>query len=72
MNEPSRMLDSFRAPFGATEVELLEVVEDAGVRLLRVRIREGKRFTIVDLDPATAAGLGGAIAAWADNEGGRP
>jgi len=36
---------------------------------LRVRIREGSRFTILDLDPSTAAHWGGAMSAWAERTG---
>ncbi len=62
--EQTRSLDKFEAPF-AKQIELLEVIHDGGVRLLRVRIREGSRFTILDLDPVTAAHWGGAMADWA-------
>ncbi len=62
--EQTRPLDKFEAPF-AKQIELLEVIHEGGVRLLRVRIREGSRFTILDLDPITAARWGGAMADWA-------
>ncbi len=32
--------------------------------LLRLRIREGRRFTIMDLDPETAAHGAGAMSDW--------
>jgi hypothetical protein len=54
----------FAAPYGR-EVELVEVLHESGMRTLRVRIREGKRFTIMDLDAATAAEWGEAMIAWA-------
>jgi hypothetical protein len=60
----TRPLDRFEAPFNK-QVELLEVVHDNGVRLLRVRIREGSRFTIMDLDPETAKRWGAAMTEWA-------
>lgn len=58
------VLDKFEAPFNK-HVELHEVVMDNGVRLLRLRIREGSRFTIMDLDPVTARRWGSQMAAWA-------
>jgi hypothetical protein len=36
--------------------------------LLRVRIRERKRFTIFDLDPVTAGAWGAAMARWAGSQ----
>ena len=47
-------LECFQAPYGR-EVELQQVLYESGMKLLRLRIREGKRFTIMDLDPDTAA-----------------
>ncbi len=57
-------LERFQAPYGR-EVELQEVLYESGMKLLRLRIREGKRFTIMDLDPATAAHWAGAMSDWA-------
>ncbi|MDH3594456.1 MAG: hypothetical protein OEU09_11015 [Rhodospirillales bacterium] len=61
-------LERFQAPYGRA-VELLEVRYESGMCLLRVRIREGSRFTILDLDPSTAAHWGGAMSAWAERTG---
>jgi len=45
MSDPeTRPLDRIEAPFNK-QIELFEVVHDNGVRLLRLRIREGNRFT---------------------------
>lgn len=60
-------LGRLQAPWGK-EVELQQVSFDNGFKLLRIRIREGKRFTIMDLDPATAAAWGAAMAQWADDQ----
>ncbi len=57
-------LERFEAPYGR-EIELQEVLFEGGMKLLRLRIREGKRFTIMDLDPDTAAHWGGAMSDWA-------
>jgi hypothetical protein len=37
--------------------------------LLRVRIREGKRFTIFDIDPATATQWAATMQQWASAQG---
>lgn len=39
--------------------------EAGGMPLLRVRIREGKRFTVFDIDAGTARAWGEALTAWA-------
>ncbi|MCX7893443.1 MAG: hypothetical protein N2544_13920 [Burkholderiales bacterium] len=60
-------LASFTVPLGGQAIELQEVVHaEGGMALLRVRIREGKRFTVFDIDPATARRWAEAMAAWAD------
>jgi len=59
-------LESFTVPLGGQEVELQQVdFETGGMSFLRIRIREGKRFTIFDIDPATAKAWGEAMEAWA-------
>jgi len=64
-------LERFKVPLGGQEIELQEVVHDAGgMRLLRIRIRERTRFTIFDIDPATARGWGEAMGRWAATQPG--
>ena len=58
------LLDEFPAPFNK-QVVLQEVIMENGVRLLRLRIREGSRFTIMDLDPVTAERWGAQMTTWA-------
>lgn len=56
-----------RAPIGGQEIELHQVdYIHGGMSLLRVRIREGKRFTIFDIDPVTAREWGAAMQGWGD------
>ena len=65
MSEVSQQeLDRFRAPYGK-EVTIEEVVYDNGFRMLRMRIREARRFTVIDLDPVTARHWGEHLAGWA-------
>ncbi len=58
-------LDEFSAPYGK-EVILEDVNYESGLCLLRIRIREGNRFTIMDIDTETARHWGSAMLAWAD------
>lgn len=54
------------APLGREEIELQEVVHDAGgMPLVRIRIRERARFTVIDVDPVTARALGEGLLLWA-------
>ncbi|MDP6342531.1 MAG: hypothetical protein QF491_03275 [Alphaproteobacteria bacterium] len=50
-------------PFGK-QVEMFEVPFGDEATLLRLRIREGNRFTTVDLDPETARLWGARLLEW--------
>lgn len=57
----------FTLPLGRQEIELKETDLDAGgMSMLRIRIREGKRFTIFDVDPISAQVWARAMLAWAE------
>lgn len=61
-------LAKLHVPLGGQDVELQEIDFDVGegaLPLLRTRIREGKRFTVFDIDPASARVWGEALLAWA-------
>ena len=53
-------------PFGRT-VKLQDVVHDGGLRMLRMTYREGRRFTIIDLDDNSAKSFGDDLIDWANN-----
>lgn len=59
-------------PIGGQRIDLQQVdyaIADA-MSLLRVRIREGRRFTIFDIDPASARELGQVLIDWAEGQPG--
>lgn len=59
-------LEKFVVPLTGQEIELQQVDYAAGgMSQLRIRIRERTRFTIVDVDPITAARWGAVLTAWA-------
>jgi hypothetical protein len=61
------VLQKFKVPLGGQEIELQQIDHvEGGMSLLRIRIREGKRFTIFDIDPATARTWGVAMQQWSD------
>ena len=60
-------IEKFRVPLGGQEVELQQIEHAEGaMNMMRVRIREGKRFTIFDLDPVTARQWAVAMQRWAE------
>ena len=64
-------LNRFKIPLGGQEVELQQIDHaDGGMSLLRIRIREAKRFTIFDVDPVSARRWAEAMAAWANRQPG--
>jgi hypothetical protein len=66
MAELSVPLDRFTVPLGGQEIALQQIDHAAGgLSLLRVRIREGKRFTVFDIDPESARRWAEAMAQWA-------
>ena len=60
-------------PLGGQTVEMHPMDYPAGsLPLLRVRIREGKRFTVFDIDPETARRWGAALLDWGNGHAGGP
>ncbi len=57
-------LDAFAAPYGR-EIKLEGVEHESGLHMLRIRIREGSRFTTMDIDKDTAARWGAMMQTWA-------
>ncbi|MCZ7563322.1 MAG: hypothetical protein M5U08_05475 [Burkholderiales bacterium] len=63
-------LDEFTVPLGGQQVTLAQIdYVEGGMSLLRVRIREGKRFTVFDIDPESARRLGAVLLDWAGRPG---
>ncbi|MFA7269650.1 MAG: hypothetical protein WC073_09935 [Sterolibacterium sp.] len=58
-------LDKFEVPVGRQQIELQQIEYAAGgMPQLRLRIREGSRFTVFDIDPQTAERWGRSMLAW--------
>ena len=63
------VLTKFKVPLGSQEIELQQIDHvEGGMSLLRIRIREGKRFTIFDIDPDTAEQWATAMHQWATSQ----
>ncbi|MFO1291463.1 MAG: hypothetical protein U1F07_00095 [Rubrivivax sp.] len=68
MSRPTPLFQ-VRSPLRGEEIELQQVdFEGGGMSLLRTRIREKSRFTVFDIDPATAEAWGRALVAWAERQ----
>lgn len=58
-------MEQFEGPFGE-QVELRQIIHESGIPLLRVIIRDGGKYTRLELDPATAHQWGSAMTRWAE------
>ena len=66
MTDPVRSRrETIVAPFGR-EFRFEDLAYESGMRLLRITIREGRRFTTVDLDPQRVREIAHAMLEWAD------
>jgi hypothetical protein len=57
-------LEKFTAPYGR-DIKLENVAYENGMQVLRVHIREGNRFTVMDIDDKTASAWGADMLRWA-------
>ena len=61
-------LKTISAPYGR-QIRLEDVAYESGMKLLRVTIREGGRYTILEIDAATAVDWGEEMRKWAQANG---
>jgi hypothetical protein len=62
-------LDSFKVPLGGQQIELQQIdYAGGGMSLLRIRIREGSRFTVFDIDPQTARHWAESMIRWTETQ----
>jgi len=59
-------IDKIDLPYGHS-VNLTEVEYENGMQVLRMKFRENKRFTVLDIDPTRAEIFGTALIEWAEN-----
>ncbi|MBL6946609.1 MAG: hypothetical protein ISR47_08220 [Rhodospirillales bacterium] len=58
-------IDEVEAPWGRN-VKVEEIEFDGGAVMLRVRIREGRRFTDLEMTREVAARIGATLVSWAE------
>jgi hypothetical protein len=63
IDEKVTRLDKFAAPYGR-EVTLENVDYENGMRVLRIHIREGNRFTVMDINDAIASQWSEVMSTW--------
>ena len=61
-------LETIEAPWNKT-VTLQEIAYEGGMKMLRLRIKEGKRFTDLELDGVTLKRLNQSLAGWLADHG---
>jgi len=64
--ESVKALSKIAAPFGR-EISIESVEHESSLRMLRIHIREGRRFTVMDIDEDTAERWSTVMSAWASN-----
>ncbi len=60
-------LETIEAPW-SKQVTLQTIAYEGGMTALRMRIKEGSRFTDLELDPATATRIARLLLDWANAE----
>ena len=63
-NEIIRNRSEFDLPFGRN-INIKTIEYESGLHMLRLTIREGRRFTILDIDKNSAKLLGNDLLNWA-------
>jgi hypothetical protein len=58
-------LAKFKAPFGQ-EITLQNIMHESGLQMMRIRLKEGSRFTIIDIDQKTAVKWGKVFESWSE------
>ena len=56
-------LAKIEAPFGK-EINFQDIMHESGLQMMRIRIKEGSRFTILDIDHDTAKKWGNIFNTW--------
>lgn len=59
--------DTLFAPYGRT-IRHQDIMYETGLHILRIHIKEGSRFTVIDLDADTARNWSKIMANWADED----
>lgn len=64
-------IEVIEAPWNKT-VTLQNIDYEGGMNMLRIRIKEGMRFTDLELDPGTVEHLNQSLSTWLSSNGGTP
>jgi len=64
---PKNNLGEIVAPYGR-RIKLDEIAYESGLNMLRLTIREGARFTILEIDRPTAVEWGRMLTEWGSDQ----
>ncbi len=59
-------LAHYTTPFKRQDMVLSSISHDNGLNLVEIKIREGRRFTMLELDAELAGQMAQALQEWAD------
>lgn len=59
------LIEEFPAPYNK-KIKLENIEHESGMTMIRMLIREGSRFTTLDLDPKTAQIMGQHMLTWSE------
>lgn len=59
-------LETFITPFRRQEVTLQNIEHEGGLRMLQIKIREGRRFTLLEFDADMAGQIASVMANWSN------
>ena len=65
-------LSHYTTPFKRQDVVLSSIDHDNGLSLLEIKIREGRRFTMLEIDADIAAEMASILQKWADDNKPKP
>lgn len=64
-SEDQQFIEEFTAPYNRI-VKMEKITHESGMQMLRMHIREGRRFTIMDLDKEAASKMGKLLLNWVE------
>ncbi len=68
MSDPTKTeLAHYITPFKRQDVLLSSISHENGLNLLEIKVREGRRFTMLEIDPEIASEMAAVLQKWVDD-----
>ncbi len=58
-----KLIEEFDVPYNR-KIKLEDIIHESGMAMVRMHIREGRRFTIIELDAQSAEKMGRHLLNW--------